>query len=86
MEPAEWDEAVMHLRLSAADVQLLGRLLDVDEHLTVWHARREVLPGTLASDALDQALGLLDEMAGGEAARLAATVRSLLAMLPPSPE
>ena len=47
-------------------------------------ASRWVLPGSLASDALDQALGLLDEMAKGRAASLAATVNKLLDVLPPS--
>jgi len=39
MDTADWDEAVIGLGQSASDVQLLGRLLDVDEHLAIWRER-----------------------------------------------
>jgi len=50
----------------------------------LYRSSGEVLSGTLASDSLDQALGLLDELRSSEADRLAAMVTSLLEALPPS--
>jgi len=64
-------------------VQLLGSLLAVKDHLTAWRMSGDRLQGTLAADALDQALGLLEELAGGTAASLLATVQALLSELPP---
>ena len=59
MDTADWDEAVIGLGQSASDVQLLGRLLDVDEHLAIWRERGAAFRAPMAADALDQALGLL---------------------------
>lgn len=86
VDAADWEEAVIGLGLATQDVQLLGRLLDVSEHLGIWRESGDRLHGTLAADALAQALGLLQELAGGEAARLVGTVESLLAVLPPPAE
>ena len=84
MDDADWDAAVAQLAWSAREIQILGRCLDVGEPLTAWRTGSDLLPGTLASDALDQALGLLDELAAGRAASLANTLRRLLDVLPPS--
>ena len=72
------------LALAQESIALLGRCLDVTEHLAAWRATGSVLKGTLASDVLDQALGLADELAAGEASSLAAIIRVLLEELPPS--
>jgi hypothetical protein len=84
VDNADWDAAVFEIARAADEMQVLGRCLAVGEHLAGWRAEGGVLPGSLASDALDQALGLLDEMAKGRAASLAATVSKLLDVLPPS--
>lgn len=83
MDEARWSEAVELLARSADEMHVLARCLDVRAHLDDYRASRKHLPGALASDALDQALGLLEELASGEASRIAATVRSVLDALPP---
>src|SRR3954453_211540 len=74
VDAAEWDEAIVGLGLAAQEVQLMGRLLDVTGHLGIGRTSGDRLEGTLAADSLDQALGLLQELADGGAARLVATV------------
>ncbi len=83
MDDAAWSTAVEALARSADEMHILARCLDVRGHLDEYRASREDLAGALAADALDQALGLLEELANGEASRLAATVRSVLHALPP---
>ncbi len=84
MDDAPWSEAVELLARSADEMHILARCLDVRAHLEEYRASDEHLPGALAADALDQALGLLEELADGEASRLAVSVRSVLYALPPS--
>lgn len=86
MDSSDYQEAVQYLDLSARDVQLLGRLLDQREHLVAWRDYGASSSGALASDALDQARGLLEELAAGEAARLLSVVQRLLAVLPAAAE
>ena len=84
VDEAEWETALFEIRHAAPEIATLSRCLDVDRHLVDWRRTDELLPGTLASDALDQALGLLEELAHGRAEALAAKIRELLVVLPPS--
>jgi hypothetical protein len=60
MDPARYDAATQHLRLSAEAYALLARLLDQASNLERW-ADGDSVAGLIASDALDQAVGLLED-------------------------
>lgn len=83
MDDVTWQVTVRGLSLAQDQIALLGRCLDVERHLQVWRDTGSSWEGTLAADALDQALGLVDELAAGEISQLAATIRSVLEVLPP---
>ena len=83
MDEVEWYTAEMSLALSAPELQTLGRLLDVGDNLAAWRRQGDMASGVRAAEALDQAEGLLDELAQGGVDDLLATVRALLAELPP---
>ena len=68
--------------LAAEEMEILGRCLDVEADLRCWDAEGDEIRGMVAADALDQALGLLEELEAGRAAELAAAVRRIAAALP----
>ena len=70
------------LRLASSDMAILARCLDVDPHLRKWDANADRTSGGIAADALDQARGLLDELAGGRARAVADAVERIAATLP----
>lgn len=84
MDKAEWETVLFEIRNAVLKIATLSRCLDVDKHLVNWRRTDDQLSGTLASDALDQALGLLDELAHGRAEAIATKIRDLLVVLPPS--
>jgi hypothetical protein len=51
-----------------------------------WAGEGDRTSGCIAADGLDQALGLLDELADGKATELAAAVRRITSTLPPPSE
>jgi len=61
----------------------LARCLDISDSLDAWVDRRDAIAGGIASDALDQALGLLEQLAHGHAQELADAVASIVEILPP---
>jgi hypothetical protein len=71
------------LRVAAEEIEILGRCLQVDALLERWAGDKDHTSGCIAADGLDQALGLLDELADGRAAELAAAVRRITSTLPP---
>ncbi len=71
------------IREAANEIAILGRCLSVETHLERWTAEKDHTAGCIASDGLDQAIGLLEELAAGRAAALAEAARRLASTLPP---
>ena len=86
MDEADWATAQQTFQTAANDLATLAACLDVHDYLSTWRSTREELAGVLAADALDQAEGLLVELADGGASSLLETVRSARQELPPSAE
>ena len=74
------------VRQAAADLVVLARCLDVDTHLNKWSDDADPISGGVAADALDQARGLLDQLAGGRARAVADAVVRITVALPPPME
>ena len=81
MQESEWDEVVRELSDAAARVAILARCLAVSPELARWRAGEEVA-GMSAADALDQARGDLERLAGGAANSLLELVQRILDELP----
>jgi hypothetical protein len=76
-------DELLNALLEAHDyVALLARLLDVRSELTRWRDHADTNQGVIAANALDQALGLLEELAGGAARDLVEMVDAVLHTLP----
>ena len=71
------------LSQAAGHLATLARCLAVEFHLEKWNAETEAISGGIAADALDQARGLLEELAGGWAQALLDAVERVAAT-PPS--
>lgn len=81
-EPAHSSDRIV-IQAAAERIALIGRLLDVDDALGRCEAGDQV-QGGIASDALDQARGLLTELrTSDDAARLIESVDRVVAALPP---
>jgi hypothetical protein len=86
VEKAQWDIAVASLEDAAERVATLSRCLDVADNLRAWKQSGTSLNGASAADALDQARGDLERLAGGQADELLQVVTLLLDELPVSLE
>jgi hypothetical protein len=62
---------------------ILGRCLQVEVELQCWDVDADEISARVAADALDQAVGLLEELQAGRAGELVAAVRRIAATLPP---
>lgn len=71
------------LREAAEEIEILSRCLRVEPLLERWMNDGDHTSGCIAADGLDQARGLLEELAAGGAAELLAAVRRLSSTLPP---
>jgi hypothetical protein len=71
------------LRQASGELATLARWLDVDSHLQKWATEADAISGGIVADALDQAKGLLDELAEGRARTLADAIERITATLPP---
>jgi hypothetical protein len=71
------------LRQASGELTILARCLDVDSHLQKWTNEADVISGGIVADALDQARGLLDELAEGRARTLAEAIERVTVTLPP---
>lgn len=71
------------LRQASGQLTILARCLDVDSHLQKWTTEADAISGGIVADALDQARGLLDELAEGRARALADAIERIAATLPP---
>lgn len=71
------------IREAAEEIAILGRCLSIESHLERWTVDEDHTEGCIAADGLDQAIGLLDELAAGRAAALADAARRLASTLPP---
>ena len=82
MDDAEWKLAMEKLERAAESVAVLSRCLGVSAQLEHWRAHHDDLSGVDAANALDQAAGLLEQMANGHARQLLDDVEALLKQLP----
>lgn len=67
---------------AAEDVAVLARCLRVESNLEQWAQSSDSAAAAVAADALDQAIGLLDELAAGRASDLSIAARRVAANLP----
>lgn len=81
VDDLEWASAVRDLSAASESVGILSRCLGVSGELTRWRAGNE-LDGLTASDALDQARGDLERLAGGGAQALVDLVVRIVSELP----
>lgn len=68
---------------AAEEIAVLARCLRVESNLEQWAVNSDSTAGAVAADALDQAIGLLDELAAGRASDLSIAARRVAANLPP---
>jgi hypothetical protein len=74
------------IRDAAEELATLARCVNVGVPLEKWSIEADAISGGIAADALDQARGLLDELAGGRARALADAVQRIATTLPPPME
>jgi hypothetical protein len=82
VEDAEWEQALAALSRAASEAEVLARCLTVSGQLEHWREHQDVFSGTDAANALDQAAGVLTELAAGRASELLEQVEALQALLP----
>ncbi|GAA3798101.1 hypothetical protein [Cellulomonas soli] len=82
MNDNEWTEAVEGLARATDRIGLLVRCLALPEQLSSWRQNHDEFSGGDASNALDQAAGLLVELRDGGARDLLQLVEGLRAELP----
>ena len=82
VDDAEWTRAVEELARATDRLELLVRCLAVSEQLGNWRQNHDEFSGGDASNALDQAAGLLVELHDGGARELLQLIEGLQADLP----
>ena len=74
------------LRQASSDFAILARCLDVEAQLCQLEAAADPVSAVIVADALDQALGLLESLAGERGRAVTNAVERIASTLPPPME